>query len=125
MENQELQKLVKLADSGDATALYHLGEKYILGEDVEKDETKGCLYFLMAAARHNPDACSIVGFMYEFGHIVEIDYQKAIEYYEKGAGPLDHNNYFFLARIYREHFHNEQKAQYYQELYEYYDALEL
>ena len=125
MENKELQKLIQLADSGDASALYQLGEKYVLGEDVEKDETKGCLYFLMAAARHNADACSIVGFMYEFGHVVDIDYQKAVEYYEKGASPKDYNNYFFLARLYRDKIHNQEKAQYYQEIYDYYDALEL
>ncbi|WP_236110980.1 tetratricopeptide repeat protein [Vibrio vulnificus] len=55
---QALPLYQKLAEKGDAIALYYLGVMYFDGEGVEQDQKKGNEYYLASAQKGDEDRCS-------------------------------------------------------------------
>ena len=72
-------------DSGTASALYHLGNRYMHGWDIEQDQEKAVFCYRMSADEGNIDAVYMLGGCYYCGNGVEQDYAKAAYYYEKSA----------------------------------------
>lgn len=67
-------------------ALFQMGEKYLFGHDGEtKDQSKSIMYFKQAAARGYMLASSVLGFCYEFGMGVDIDFLEAERLYIEAA----------------------------------------
>ena len=68
---------------------YRIGVIFYHGGDGVKKSYEKALDFLSKS--HEPDACYMCGWMYEYGQGVEVDYLKAIDYYWKSRGFKDSN----------------------------------
>ncbi len=75
----------RLAENGDAEALFIMGVRYELGKGVEQDYTKAFEWFQKAADQENHEAANSLGILYEHGRGVEQDYAKALAWYRKSA----------------------------------------
>jgi uncharacterized protein len=74
-------KLERLAQSGNAEALYHLGMMYWTGSGATKDTDKGVSYFERAAAAGDPLAAYKIGCLYDGqGAVFDRDAAKALQY---------------------------------------------
>ena len=75
----------KAAEQKHAMARYEVGVFYYYGVDsvVEKDESEAFKYFKLAAEQGCVNAYDKLGDMYCEGKSVEVDLEKAIEYYQK------------------------------------------
>lgn len=85
MKNKEIEELEKRAETGDALALFELGEKYHLGDGIKKDETKAFDYYKKSAEAGNARAQYTVGMCFEGGKYVEKDLKTANKWFEKAA----------------------------------------
>jgi len=79
------KELLQWAERGDADAQFELGLRYLTGEGVEKDLTKGVDWLRKAAEEGHLRAQHIFGSIYEEGTGVEKDPVKAAEWFEKAA----------------------------------------
>lgn len=70
------------AEKGNAEALYGLG---LLYESRFKDDAKAWDYWRQAAEKGHGSALYRLGLRYEYGYGVDIDYKRAIDYYQKAA----------------------------------------
>ena len=59
--------LMKAADKGNAWAMYHLGRLYYYGEGIPRNPKLALDYLQMAYDANYPDACSLLGLLYERG----------------------------------------------------------
>ena len=75
--------LNELANKGDVTAKYGLGDMYYNGFAVKQDYNKAFEWYEKAANQGLAAAQYNLGYMYENGFSVKQDYKKAIEWYEK------------------------------------------
>ena len=82
--------LEKMAEQGDALALFRLGKCYSVGHGVTKDFEKAVDCFMSAAQQDNSYAQFELGLCYHHGIGVQEDAKKAFEWYEKAA--LQGNN---------------------------------
>ena len=64
----DIQDLIKKADSGDAEAQFDLATAYFLGNSVKEDKTEALKYFLKAAEQEVPLAMFYLGLMYRDGY---------------------------------------------------------
>ncbi|MBN2695592.1 sel1 repeat family protein [bacterium] len=71
--------------SGYPPALVKIGEIYMEGLGVDVDKAKGFLFFSSAAKMGYGNGFSWLGYCYENGFGTELDIDKAIESYKKGA----------------------------------------
>ena len=78
-------KILELANEGDACAQNNLGWMYKYGRGVEQSYEKAAGWYLKAAEQGYADAQCNLGFMYELGDGVEQSYEKAVEWYLKAA----------------------------------------
>jgi hypothetical protein len=65
------------AEHGDATAQYHLGGMYYLGQGLPQNPLEGFSWWLKAAEQGHAEAQNNVGFIYSQGEIIEQDYAEA------------------------------------------------
>lgn len=79
------EELISLALTGDVVAETELGERYILGQGVEKDTSVAVSYFVQAAEADYPVAQFILGKLYDEGQSIPHDASVAREYYQKAA----------------------------------------
>lgn len=82
MEQQELEKLHRLAEQNDAEALKNLGNYY---GDQQHDYKKAIEYYKRSASLGNEKAMYNIGLRFEYGQGVAIDADEAIEWYQKSA----------------------------------------
>ncbi len=80
-----MDNLEKVAEMGCDEAFTQLGEAYILGFAVKRDEDKAFAYFCKAAEAGNPKGMYWLGRMYAYGYSVKADAQKALAWWEKAA----------------------------------------
>ena len=82
---KDFKSLKALAEKGDAKAQYNLGEMYLRGEGVEKDEKEAVKWYRKAAEQNSALAQYDLGQMYEIGLGVEKDEKEAVKWYRKAA----------------------------------------
>lgn len=80
-----MEKIGKSAELGNMEAFVSLGEAYILGFAVRRDEDKALAYFCKAAEAGNPKGMYWLGRMHAYGYSVKADAQKALDWWEKAA----------------------------------------
>ena len=85
IRNHAKDKILELANEGDACAQNNLGWMYKYGRGVEQSYEKAAGWYLKAAEQGYADAQCNLGFMYELGDGVEQSYEKAVEWYLKAA----------------------------------------
>ena len=79
------QKLVELAESGNAAAQNLLGYCYLEGDGVNKDPDKAFYWLSKAAEQNNLKALNTIGMCYENGIGVDPDPFQAFSFYKKAA----------------------------------------
>ncbi|TNE67907.1 MAG: sel1 repeat family protein [Alphaproteobacteria bacterium] len=80
-----LSELEAHAADGDPEAQNLLGNRYLHGNGVEKDDRKALAFYQMAAGQNLPRAITNLAAMYDTGTGIETDKAKAIELYQKAA----------------------------------------
>ena len=85
--NNYVEKLEHDASLGAWEAQHLLGQRYLKGEGVAKDEAKGAKLIIKAANNElvHPHVLWYAGYLYQSGWGVERDYVKAVEWYRKSA----------------------------------------
>ena len=102
-DERYIEGLKNDASRGDWKAQHLLGQKYLKGEGVAKDEAKGAELIKKAAANSDqPHIYWYLGFMYQAGWGVERDYAKAVEWYRKSAEKGYRLGQNRLAQMYRD-----------------------
>ena len=74
-----------LAENGNSYAQSILGNMYLLGLGVKKQETEAARFWLLAANQKDMTAQRNLGFLYEVGVGVNFNFTKARDYYELSA----------------------------------------
>jgi len=82
---ESMQDLRKVADAGDADAMFNIGCLYANGEGVAQDDQQAMTWYRKAAALGNADAMYNIGVSYNDGNGVAQDYQEAMVWYLKAA----------------------------------------
>ena len=80
-----LQEWMPLAEQGNPSAQYNMGQLYRLGRGVHKDFTKASQWYEKAALQWHSAARHNLAVLYEKGLGVPLNYAKAFEWYEKAA----------------------------------------
>lgn len=80
-----MDSLEKAAEMGCDEAFVQLGEAYILGFAIRRDEDRALAYFCKAAEAGNPKGMYWLGRMYAYGYSVKADAQKALDWWKKAA----------------------------------------
>lgn len=80
-----VEKLLPLAEAGNAGAQNNLGVMYYEGESVPQDNQKAIYWWQKSAEQGNPYAQANLGLMYYKGKSVPQDNQKAVYWYQKSA----------------------------------------
>ena len=75
----------KAIEEGDEAAYLELGNMYLDGKGVEKDEKLAFCYFQKGAKAGDPECVEMLGLCYYWGYGVEKDLQKAAFYHDKAA----------------------------------------
>ncbi len=94
------EKLVSLAESGNAAAQFRLGQSYMLGIGIDKDINKAIIWISKAAQMHNHNALCHLGYYYENGMGVQKDEFQAYSFYKKAALKGHPDAASFLANCY-------------------------
>ena len=81
--NRELRKL--LAEQGDASAQYYLGNMYNDGQGVPEDDKEAVKWYRLAAEQGDANAQYNLGFMYDEGYGVPEDDKQAAKWYRLAA----------------------------------------
>lgn len=81
-----IEKIQKLAEQGNATALFHMGKIYALGLAVNQDLNLAVMWYEKAIEAKEPRAFANLGWFYQSGYGVKKDSQKAFELLSLGAG---------------------------------------
>lgn len=99
----EIENLHRMADAGDATALYKLSAKYYSGSGVEINQPLAASMLEKAASRGSADAQTQIGVFYAAGSGgYSQDFTKALEWYERAARSGHAVAIFNLALLYWE-----------------------
>ena len=93
-DQRRLQRLQALADRGDRTAQFDLGETYDIGHP--RNLKKAAHWYRIAGERGDKHALNNLGYLYEHGRGVPKDHQKAWEYYRRSA---DKGNVIAVANL--------------------------
>ncbi|MBR5640374.1 MAG: sel1 repeat family protein [Muribaculaceae bacterium] len=85
----QAKKYYKQAKKGDAEAQYQLGNCYLNGYDVDKDDKQAVYWFTKAAKQGHPQAQCDLAVCYANGEGVDVDEQKMVYWYQKAADQDD------------------------------------
>ena len=94
------EKLIELAEKGDAESQYKLGLNYTYGTDVPKDNAKAAEWFKKASDQGFIPARRELGILLASGDGVEPDMQTAIQYLSDAADQLDPSALYHLGLMY-------------------------
>jgi uncharacterized protein len=97
---QDISKLAELAEQGDAAAQNALGNKYLLGHGVAKDDSEAAKWYRKAAEQGNVIAQKTLGGMYLLGRGVAKDDSEAAKWFRKAAKQGDPATQFNLGMMY-------------------------
>lgn len=84
-EKEEYINIYQQAIEGIVEAQHKLGEMYLEGEGIEKDQSKAFKWFKLAAEQGNDDAQMMVGVLYLLDEEIEQDYSKAFKWLSLAA----------------------------------------
>lgn len=96
---QDIDTLKKQASSGDAMALYVLGEKYEKGEGTPYDIEKAAYLYKLSAKRNNSFAQNSLGYLYEQGLGVKEDQKQALIWYQKAAENMNPEGQYSIGNL--------------------------
>jgi TPR repeat protein len=82
---KDFKSLKALAEKGDAKAQYSLGDKYVTGPGVEKDDKEAVKWYRKAAEQNYAPAQHNLGYVYANGEGIEEDDKEAVKWYRKAA----------------------------------------
>lgn len=99
-ESDELTKLRRSAEQGNAEAQYKLGLMYDMGKDVDQDYYKAFEWYEKSAKQGLASSQSKLGSMYRYGKGVEVNQAKANEWYWKAYEQGDEEAHYQLGTIY-------------------------
>ena len=85
IRNHAKDKILELANKGDACAQNNLGLMYAKGRGVARSDEKAVEWVLKAAEQGLASAQYNLGCMYRDGHGVERSHVKAVEWFKKAA----------------------------------------
>ncbi len=94
-------------------AQYYLGESYLYGLGVERDEVSALMYFNQSAKLHNPFAMANIARLYLDGKFVAKDINKSIEWFEKSVRYGNNIGYLSIGDIYYRNFQDSKALEYY------------
>ena len=77
------------------------GDKYFLGNGVDKNLPKALVYYRQSSFYDNPDAYFAIGNFYEKGYSVDQDYVLAMTYYRKAADKGNIEALFSIGNFYK------------------------
>ncbi|RYG98277.1 MAG: sel1 repeat family protein [Alphaproteobacteria bacterium] len=97
---QEVDRLRKAAEQGNAEAQNKLGFMYFRGDGVPQDYAQSMNWFRKAAEQGDADAQHNLGGMYASGNGVPQDYAQATNWYRKAAEQGDTNGQMLLCLSY-------------------------
>ncbi len=80
-----IEKIRNLAETGNATALFHMGKIHALGIAIQQNLDLAVKWYKKAIAAGEPRAFSNLGWFYQSGYGVEKDLKKAFELLSSGA----------------------------------------
>ena len=81
----DIEEAFALAATGDADAIYRLGQIHHLGEEVEQDIEKAIAYLEQADELDHPLAPWSLGLFYYNGQFIEKNHSKTLYYWSKSA----------------------------------------
>ena len=99
-ESDELTKLKRSAEQGNAEAQYKLGLMYDIGKEVDQDYQKAFKWYEKSANQGLASSQSKLGSMYRYGKGVDINHSKASQWYWKAAEQGDQDAQYHLGTIY-------------------------
>ena len=85
MTQEEFNRYLSEAQSGDVTAQFNVGCAYMLGEGVEKDLVQAVFWYNKAAEQGDPDAQNSLGVCYAKGLGTQPSIAKGIDWFAKAA----------------------------------------
>lgn len=100
VKNDELTKLKRSAEQGDAKSQYKLGLMYDMGKDVDQNYQKAFEWYEKSANQGLASSQSRLGSMYRYGKGVDINHSKASQWYWKAAEQGDQDAQYRLGTIY-------------------------
>ena len=80
-----INRFLRAADQGDATAQYNLGDAYRRGEGVPEDDAEAVRWYRLAAEQGHARAQNSLALMYAEGKGVPQDYAEAVRWYRRAA----------------------------------------
>ncbi len=83
--SSEIERLIQVAEAGDASAQAELGLRYLRGRDVSNDPKRALNWSLKAARQGNAEAQSNVGFMYITGSGTQKNEIEAARWWQEAA----------------------------------------
>lgn len=83
--NEELKRLIQIAEGGNAKAQYEIGNRYARGLGMEQDYAKAVKWFRKSAEQGDASAQRTLAEFYEKGRGVIRDYVQAAKWYLKSA----------------------------------------
>lgn len=104
MESAAVQKILGLAEKGEASSQELLGGMYLLGEGTQKDYVKAKEWYEKAAEQEYAKAQTNLGMMYSDGLGVRKDYVKAKEWFGKACDNGEQNSCAEYNRLIRQGF---------------------
>ncbi len=84
-EPEELKRLLRRAEQGDASAQFLLGVKYYFGGGVEQDDVEAVKWCRKAADQGYADAQYALGWRSQYAKYVVQNYAEAVKWYRKAA----------------------------------------
>lgn len=86
---ENLPLIRKLAEEGDATAQYYMGEAYYSGWGVQLDNQVALVWIQKSAQQENKQAENLMGIFYHLGGPVDPDPATSLEWFKKAANHGD------------------------------------
>jgi hypothetical protein len=99
-ERHEFQRLLRLAEQGDAAAQFAVGQKFSFGEGVSRDPASAASWYERAAVAGNVDAMVNLAGLYRNGRGVARDPAKAVVWLERAVQQDGLFAAFELAQMY-------------------------
>ncbi len=94
--------MTRLAEAGNAEAMFELGNLYETGSCVQASEPRALAWFVKAAENGSAAATSAAGKLYYLGgEDIAADYKEALRWLSKGVILLDRNAFYYLGLMYQ------------------------
>ena len=96
------KQIAHMCEAGDADECRELGQEYLYGKKLPKDETKAFAAFTRGCEHGSDYSCVYVADFYTQGRVVPVDFARAFELYTRGCNARIQDGCFGLAVAYRD-----------------------